>query len=1167
MSLTKEQLQVVVTKNKNLLVSASAGSGKTYTMIERIFHLLKNEKMSIKQLLIVTFTNAAASEMKQKIVERILEEVNDDDHLKFQLDEIIMSDISTLHTFCAKLVKQYFYEASIDPASKVMEDDESEIIKNDALTKVIKQFAEKNDQTFDLLFETYNKKRRDEELRQSILNLYNFLKTKHDYPSFIEKVLKDSYTINLNKNASATYINNWFLIIVSHYKTEFEKLKLKAKKIKSESLLLVIENVLNVLSVYSKTNSYTKNLKALNNLEGFVSMPRKVEGLEEELKAEVMQLKSDLKDSLDTAKQYFGEDEKEVKNAIKNAKPLFEKLLELVVAFDNEYKKLKKERAVLDFNDLEHYTLQILQNESIQNSIKNRYEYVFIDEYQDTNQLQEEIIKKIVKQNNAFMVGDVKQSIYMFRECDPQIFVNKYEAYETDPNSVKIDLNQNFRSERGVLEFANFVFSNIMREDTASVNYKKNATFVAGANYSKSKHAMPLVGVSIIDTNDLVEEEVEEEPKVYSVKEHIEKLKLSNNTSDSSAILEAKLIANKIYEFMQGPIYDAKLKTYRAVNYNDIAILSRVRGDFLKTLCRELERYNLPLNAKSKETIFDSVEAGMLHNYFRLINNEHDDIAWFSVLSSHMCNLTYDELANIRIHSPKAKYFYEAVINYKNQVKDDTSKKINLLFNKLEAFRQKLTFITLEKLAQEVVEEYDLINYLYSLPNGEEKVENLNVLVANLKKEEFENSLFKYLNYLENLGSDEEFEINANTTENAIAVTTIHASKGLEYPIVIVAGVGREFNSKPKTDEIVTNKELGFGVRYYNLEDRSRKNTLVRNACQLKNKEEELAEEMRLLYVAITRAKNHLWLVGKINLQKVETLNSVFGVRYAKSYLHWVLGSLNATHINALKLGTQELNVPMFDGTNCKFEVVNTDSLTESFEELDDLTFEQPNLETVKKLQEVFEFEYANKESEHILTKSSVSEIMQKESEDEDNYSIRALRVDEVYNKKQELDFSQIGTVHHAIMQHINFNCETLVEVQVQINNLINNGTLPKNTYELVDTNTIVTALKEINALTKNATCVKKEQQFMMYVPYNQIFYNSKITDKILVQGVIDLIIEKESEVIIVDYKTSRLTEQKLQEKYATQLRLYEMAYEKAYNKKVTKKLIYSFHLNNTVNV
>jgi ATP-dependent helicase/nuclease subunit A len=1174
-NLTKEQQQVVTTTGKNLLVSASAGSGKTYTMIKRILHLISNEKANIKDMLIVTFTNAAASEMKQKIYENIAEQAKENENLKEQLDAISTADISTLHTFCSKIIKQYFYEVGVDPAFKVLEDKEAQILQNDSLNAVLNGYIKKDDVEFNTLFETYNKKRRDVEFKNSILNIYSFLKTKYDYKSFIKQVVHTTYNDQLNTNLVAHYFNNSLLELIEHFTIEFNKYNQRASEIKSEKLQELTLSILATIKSIKTTNTVNQNIKALINIGSFSSIPSKVADDEKPLKEEIKQDKQELKKVLDSFKAMLGGDNiEQVKQHLVKAKPNLLKMLEVVEAFDKEYSKLKKDKALLDFNDLEYYALQILNNTTLQQAIKKRYKYVFIDEYQDTNNLQEQILSRVTSNNNAFMVGDVKQSIYMFRECDPQIFVNKYEKYKTDSNSLKIDLNKNFRSEKAVLDFANFVFSNIMQANTASVDYKNTASFVAGASYKEKTNKLPFVSVNIIDDKEFknlkVKDEQKEE-KVYSVLDDHNKLteQTSSSKEASLATIEARIIAGKIKDFLQTKIYNTDQKEYSDVQFKDIAILTRVRGDYIKTLCSELESFNIPVNAKYYRKVYKTYEASLINNYLRLINNLQDDIALTSVLTSNMFNVTYDQLSSIRIQNQDKEYFYQAVFNYiQNNKSSNVTIKVKAMLKDLEHFRSQLKHLTMPELITKILEKYDLNNYFYSLPNGKERVENIKMLINASKKPQLENNLFKYVDYIETYADTEEFEITSNTTANSVTVTTIHSSKGLEYPIVILTNAGKDFTKKPMLDEILINKDLGFGVRYYDLQNRTKTNTLARNVISLKNKTQELAEEMRLFYVAITRAKNHLVLVGKTNLQKLKSINTTYSVKSAKSYLEWVLGSLSNVQLNTIQNNSQSLNLKLNNNATFEFEVCKLDNLIEKEIEPKKLVFGKPDNIYLNAFEKVFNFEYAYKNSLDILTKSSVTEVSQQQEENINNYSIKKFKTNEVYNLNEELDFSLIGSVYHLVMEHISFKNTTLEHVKTQITNLINNKVLPQNTFELVDCKKILTAIVNLKQLFNSADKVLKEQQFMMYIPYKDVFKNSQVEDKILIQGIIDLIIIKGSEVIILDYKTSRINKsENLVKKYATQLNLYKKAWDKANSPKVTKKLIYSFHLNNTVNV
>jgi ATP-dependent helicase/nuclease subunit A len=1172
-NLTPEQQQVVTTLGKNLLVSASAGSGKTHTMIERIFYLIKEQKVSIKDMLIVTFTNAAASEMKQKIYEKLAENAESSEHIKEELNSILTADISTLHTFCSKIIKQHFYEVGVDPAFKVLEEKEALVLINDSLNAVINSYIRSGDAEFNLLFETYNKKRRDAEYKQSVLSLYNFLKTKHDYKTFVKVVIEKTYNDDLKDNLAAKYLNTLLNELIEHFNEVFKKLAIEAEQQKSQKLLEVANSTLSIISVFSSKNTFETNAKLLANLDNFARMPGKVADDEVSLKEQIASAKTELKNKLDNFKEIYLSNTS-VKKTLQKAKINLLKMLEVVNAFDEHYKEVKKDKALLDFNDLEHYTLEVLKNDALKESIKNRYKYVFIDEYQDTNNLQEQILSNIVSANNAFMVGDVKQSIYMFRECDPQIFVDKYEKYKNDEHSLKIDLNANFRSEKTILDFANFVFKNIMTPKTASVDYKNTASFVTGAKYLPSSANLPLVSVNVINSPDLKEELEELEAseqslKVYSVAEHIKQLNQKENTKPNLALVEARLAASKIKEFLNSQIYDAKAGEYRKVKYSDIAILTRVKGDYIRTVCEELANLGVPINAKYYDKIYDTLEASLINNYLKLINNRQDDLALVSVLASSMFEVSYEELSEIRIAKQDKKFFYQAVAEFIVENKNlKISTKILKLFADLEEFRAKLSYLTVPELMQEVIRRYNLENYFLALPNGKERLANLKLVINASKKPQLVNNLYKYIDYIETFGQNEEFEINTSTSAESVTITTIHASKGLEYPIVILINAGRDFTKKPATEEILINKDLGFGARYYDLVNRTREDTIVRDAIKLKNKEQEQAEEMRLFYVAITRAKNHLVLIGKTNLEKQDNINSVYSIKNAKSYMEWVLGSLPYAYLNSLKSGKKELDLNLDENTSCKFEICNLNKLEEDSKVNNPIVFAKPSKVYKEQLMRVFNFKYAHTNSSEVATKSSVTEVMQGEDDEPSNYSIKKFRLDEVYKTSEELDFSKIGSAYHSVLEHISFELKTLSELKEQIKFLINNNTLPIDTLELVELEKILRAILAVAELLKGAKEVKREQQFMMYVPYNEVFKDSEISDKILIQGVIDLIVIKDDEVIIVDYKTSRIKDsKKLAEKYRVQLELYKKAYELATGRKVSKKLIYSFYLNNMVNV
>ncbi|MGD9901116.1 MAG: helicase-exonuclease AddAB subunit AddA [Spirochaetales bacterium] len=1161
--LTKEQQMVVDERDKNLLVSASAGSGKTHTMIERILNLIVKGEATIKEMLIVTFTRAAASEMKTRLYNALAKEVKNNDSLEKEIDELATADISTIHNFCAKIVKQHFYEVGVDPAFQILDDSDSLVLMNDALSTVLEKYIKKDDKNFNTLFETFNKRRRDVEFKRAIIELYRFLKSKYDYRYFAEGIVEKTYNDDLKNNLSAIYLNKILLEDFKHFKTQFESLKLEVEQFGSAKLALVADSVLNAINLVKDKNTFEKNIEVLSHLPELKDLRGTYSDDEKELKEKVKDKKALFTELIkDKYSKFFDIDA--LKQNLRLSKNYIQKMLEVVMAFDDYYMALKKDKALLDFNDLEYYALEILKNNDIASSIKNRYKYIFIDEYQDINDVQEELISRVAKFNNAFMVGDVKQSIYMFRQADPQIFVNKYEKFKVQNFSKKIDLNNNFRSEKAVLEFANFVFSNIMLADTASVNYKDDAKFDTntGAEYEPSINGLPLVSVEVIDAEK--EKPEKEILPIYSVQNDTE----LEEEEISLAKSEAKLISEKILEFLNTKIYDTSqnVKDYRQVEFKDIAILSRYKGDYLKELCNELENYNIPLLAKYSLNIYDSYEARLVNSYLSLINNFKDDVALTNVLSSVIGNLSYDELAEIRIQFPKKAFFYECVENYLTSYKEnEITLKIEKLIFELNELKLKSNYLKVPELINAILNKYSLETYFLALPDGQNRLENLKRLVDASYKPELVNNLYKYVSYIQTFGDDEEFEISTGNGANSVTVSTIHSSKGLEYPIVILVGTGRDFTKTAHKGEILINKDLGFGVRYYDLENRSRADTLVREAIELKNKEQNLAEEMRLLYVAVTRAKNHLVLVGRTKVSKLKEVRSVYSIKNTKSYLEWILGSLNESSFNSLLEGQTHLKVKLNGGLDFALNVYKTDDLMLEKQEGEEVILNAPSKEYKEKFKKVFDYVYPHLDSTKIRVKSSVTEIMQEEDEIANNYSIKRFKLDEINKLNDELDFSKIGSAYHKVMQYINFDLKTLEDVAKNIDELVSLGTLTFEEKSLVEVDKILGAIKAVNSLLVDGDKLKKEQQFIMYVPYKEIFESSKITDKILVQGVVDLIIIRGDEAIILDYKTSRLNEDKLLQKYATQLKLYATAVTGALELKVTKKLIYSFHLKTMV--
>lgn len=1149
-NLTNNQKLVVQKRDSNLLVSASAGSGKTFTMILRIIDILKKQEATIKELLVVTFTKSAASEMKNKIAVELNKNAKDNEFLAQQIDDLAVSNISTIHSFCANLIREHFYTLGIDPAFKTIEDAESMVLINKTLDKVINNYIKLDDKAFNKLYETYNINRNENKLRDTIKQIYFFLKSKRRYKDWAKESIENLYNENLNKNKAALFLNQEFVNDINYYKTLFNSLLVKASQIKSDRLISKITEVLNVINPVKEANNFEGNFKAVVNVEN--PALRGFTKLSEEEKKVYDILKAEKEDLFKLINKYVADLGQSVNGIVKNlnlSKQLLTKLIEVVLNFDEVYGKEKLSKGLLDFNDLEHYTYEILNNDVIASSVKEKFKYIFIDEYQDTNDLQEHIIAKLDTGKNLFMVGDVKQSIYGFRQCDPKIFINKYDKFTKNIDGTKIDLNKNYRSEKAILDFSNFIFNKIMTYNTSSVDYKNTSSFVHNESYNKAKTTAPLVSVGLIDYKKPKKEEVE--PKVYSVKQH-----QYEDESLGKEALQARLAVKQIKQFvLEGhQIFDEDAGAYRQVEYGDIAILLSRRGKYINALIEELNNEKISANAKYKHNIFENYEVQLLVNYLKLINNVNDDFALTSVLTSTMYKLDFNDLIDIK-NSCNSKEFYNCLLSSNN-------KQVNKLLTDLNEFRHKATYLSVKELILEVIEKYNLNTYFAALPKGAERINNVNLLLSVANRKEFD-CVYRFVNYTENFADSELFSTQTDNDSNSVTITTIHDSKGLEYPVVILMGAGDEFLRKNTQSEVVIFKDMGFGVKAYDQTERTRKDSLARVAVKKAITINEKAEQMRLMYVALTRARNHLLVIGATDTSKLKSINSDYLVKKANNYLDWIMGSLSEDKLNLLKQN-KLLSLNLSKDIDCKINIFGMEEFDNEKEKPKPNVLSLRDEDYIKQFKEIFDYKYKYTDSINVLSKSSVTEVMQKE--DEDNvFNIKTLKVNEL-NSNKETDFLLEGNVYHKAMEMLNFNLNSEAEIEAEVKKLINENVLPVEATEILNYTKLKNALNYIGKLTNGAQEVLKEQQFMMYVPYNEVFKESKVTDKILIQGVIDLIVIKDNQVTLLDYKTSRIKDEaKMLKKYDTQLRLYKLAANYALGKEINKCIIYSFYLDNAL--
>lgn len=1146
--LTDEQKQVIKHKQGNLLVSASAGSGKTKVLITKIVDIVLNKLATLKQLLVVTFTNDASAEMKIRLSNEL--QNSNDAYLQQQLDDLSTSDILTFDKFCIKVVREFGYQVGMTNNFSVADDSLSKFLQSKALDNIFTKLNKNSNETYNNLLEQFFGSRNFTALKNGIVKIFNFLRSKSMHNNHYKNLLEDMFSQDFNKSEAIKYANQIILAEKTNFVSKLQTCLIEAQQLQSNCLQKIITDWLAKAELLN--DSFENNYHYLCNGFGFARLPnKKLTADEEDLKKKI----AGIKDKFNSNIGKFVENKKvelaQIKKDIITTKQNLILVYNLVEEFDKEYKKLKDHYQVLDFADIEGYAEILLQNPQIKLALQNRYKYIFIDEYQDTNEMQDNIIKNISTGDNLLMVGDVKQSIYRFRQAEPKIFLNKYNLYKDFQNTNSIvELNKNFRSESDILNFANFVFEGIMHKQNSGVDYKNTAKLEFGGTMQKSS---PTEQVKIIaihkSTNKNGEEELDLDDKdfsYYSVKDA--DLTYGEYTKVQK---EAKVIAQEINNIIGKQYYDAKSKQYKTIDFKDIAILSRRKSGVTLLVRDILKKSGIPVNCTYKTELYKNYDIQIIINILKLIQNCQDDTALMSTLCLPQNKLTFNELAHIRATFKDEKFFYQAVEKYVNSFNDIISQKILNCFDKIKKYKVLSNSKNLKELILHIVQAEDLENYFVINNQGEDFNCHLDLLLNSLNSIK-EYSLTEYINYISTFASQITFDVTISDSANSVEINTIHSSKGLEYPVVFLMDTGTKFGDQSIKESILTENDFGISCKTYNSEKRIAYSSPFNQSFKRKITEEERKEEMRLLYVALTRPKNYLFVVGTTDLQKVEKLQTPQDVLETNSYLKWILGLFEVWEVESLFL----------DGSLNKL-CNNTNVLCQSY------NFNQIDVQEQQVVEDfASETHFSNNftniinkkfDKNNLVKKSSVSQIMA----EEEHYNISDF-TSKITDKINDDDFLIIGTVYHKFMEHINFTADeqnTLNQIQnLQINNVI-----AKHELQLIDTNSIVKASSNIAKYIDTADTVLKEQQFLCYMPANMLI-NTTYNNKVLVQGVADLIIIKQNEIYLIDYKTSRISnEQKFKQKYQTQLNIYAKAIESFYKKPVTKKMIYSFYLNKEI--
>ena len=1199
---TNEQKQAIEEKGSNILVAAAAGSGKTAVLVERIINRILNDKIDIDKLLVVTFTNAAASEMRERILDAIYKKIEEDPsniELQRQITLLNKASICTIHSFCLDVIRNNFYEINISPNFRIGDTAEIELLKQETLDDLFEKKYFEEDEDFLKLVDTYTGYRGDEPLKELVMEIYKFIQSSPFPRKWLEEKVEEFNIKDLSLDFAKT---KWGELILEEYEKNIDETILGLKNVKKdldsnpelEKFSQVIRLDLENLELLKANLDSWDKVYELSQSFSFTKWPvdRKIQSnIKDEAKEKRDKINKKFKGIKDKIFIYTS---KEAVQDLQEVYEILNLLKKVVLEFEKAYSKVKLERNVIDFNDIEHLALKILIKEEdgkyvpteVAKKYKDKFEEIAIDEYQDSNMVQEYILTSISKGNNIFMVGDVKQSIYKFRQAMPELFLSKYEKYKLkkdkqENDDLKIQLFKNFRSRENILSTSNLVFQEIMSKKLGDVEYNEDEYLNLGANYPDIDN-VDFAGKTEIDVINLNKNQIEEETEDTENNERIE-----------DSILEAKYVAKKIQELINSNYYVFdKKQGYRKITYKDIVVLLRSTATLAPIYEKEIADLGMPVFSDTSSEYLNSVEIQTIISVLKIIDNPMQDIPLVTVMRSMIGGFTDNDLIEIRL-ADKNCNFYESILKAQVQVSEELRIKINNFLEKIENWREANEYLNLDELIWKIYLDTGYYNYVGLMQNGKLRQANLKMLFERAKQYESASfkGLFNFINFIDKLrlsSGDLGSAKIIGENEDVIRIMSIHKSKGLEFPVVFLSSTGKKFNMQDLNKKVLLHQDIGLGPTYTNYEKKIEYPTLAKEAIKIVTKREILAEEMRVLYVALTRAKEKLVITGiekdvndsidskqkELEIYKDSTENKMNPnlVGKYKSYIDW---------IELVYLKNKDKDI-------MKFNIINKkDILKDKAEEKEsdiDILKEIKNRATSKenmdKIKQELEWKYKYEESVELPSELSVSKIKElKNNKQRQNYNQNHNHNQEVsfakpnfLIEKTELTGAEKGTIMHLCLQKLNHKEEyDLEKLKRMVKSLVEKEIILPKEAESVNYNKIQEFLKsDIWKEMKEAKLVEQEKPFYFNIKANEI-YDVKSEEDILVQGIIDLYyINKNDELVLVDYKTDYVEnndEESLKEKYDIQLAIYKKALEKALDRKVDKVYIYSTWLARVITI
>ncbi len=1127
----KEQEDVLHSKGKNIAISASAGSGKTSVMIRKIIKLIIEENVKVEDLLVLTYTNSASSEMKQKLVSEITKTGQID--LIKQLDNIATSDISTFDSFCQKLVKKYFYLLDIDPAFNILQGSEETQIRSKSIKNAIKSYKKTNFEDFSVIFDFYGSNRTDKKIEEIILKISDFSRSILSYEHFKEKVLKLFLPIE-NPKASEMFLTN-IQDELRFVKKKLEELFMLSKNLEYTSYCEYINIILSGIDLVLNSQNLAQVIENITtfSIDKKFTRNKQDDSVYFKIKAQRDRLNIVLKNikKLGSKGDY--------QNSIQVCQKTTKTFLDLYEKFVQEYDKIKYKKNKFDYNDIERLTLKLFENEDILQEIKSKYKYIFVDEFQDANRVQEELINYIKSDNNLFLVGDIKQAIYGFRQSNSQIFENIISIFEKDENSEFMKLNCNFRTTHQILEFVNAIFSVIMTNKTAKLDYKDKSILVGKGDFEKEQS--PCVELDILYSG---KEEKENITQVYSVKQD------QDNCFDED-LASANFVAQRITKLLSEKIYDINQKCYRNIEYKDIAILFRSRTK-QQAYIQAFNNFNIPVLENSNTNLDETFDATILTNLIKVSVNPKDDISLASVMMSNLFNFSADEMLEIRKSSPSVQTFFDCVAAYNGD--KSLWQKLKDMQEKIAEFSENCKFQSLAFALNRILEQTNYEYYIKSEFNGLSRAKNVRDYVNSFINSTYNHCVSEYLNFMRD-NVREQKVVGSISSNNVVTITTMHSSKGLEWPVVIIPELSASLNSNQHEPEVMLNEEIGMGLKYYDGVSRQKYESVFFSIVKSYNKIDDISERLRLLYVALTRPKNRLILVGQTNKLEYKKFENDWEIMGCSNYLSQIICSLDSGDVAKINAKQSGFNILGTGDYICN--VINCNDYQNITNE--DYTYIYNNVcndEDVQTLANYIKKPYFNLGATHIAEKNSVSSILKEDDEyASKNFAPKKLLVSE--DEKIDVAKNELGSLYHKILECYDFLQDVSIAKIKQVISKIKSAKLfDDKLFDALNLKLIYDNLCILCKVSQNFVALK-EQTFVMQIPYSEI-HESKVSDQVLVQGVCDLILLGKDKTILVDYKYSSLNANSLKEKYYEQLYLYKKATQYALNRNVDECYILS---------